>query len=133
MTAAHTRLESPIGGARHAVCYAARVTRTWADRAAVATAFLFAAALQVHRLDDGDTWWHLATGRLIAARGAVPATDPFSFTAAGTPWINRQWLFDLGLYGLWRAGGPQAAILGAGALFVGAFRCASRLPPPPAA
>jgi hypothetical protein len=103
------------------------VTRSWADRAAVAAAFLFIAALQVHRLDDGDTWWHLAAGRLIAEHGDVPATDPFSFTAAGAPWINRQWLFDLGLYGLWRIGGDQATILGAGAVFLAAFACAYRL------
>jgi hypothetical protein len=103
------------------------VTRGWTDRAAVAAVFLFIGALQVHRLDDSDTWWHLATGRLIAERGAVPVADPFSFTAAGVPWINRQWLFDLGLYGLWRLGGDQAMILGAGALFVAAFACAYRL------
>ena len=103
------------------------VKGAWADRAAVAAAFLFVAALQVHRLDDPDTWWHLASGRLIAENGSVPATDPFSYTAAGAPWINRQWLFDLGLYGLWRVGGDQATILGAGALFLAAFACAYRL------
>ena len=103
------------------------VKGAWADRAAVAAAFLFVAALQVHRLDDPDTWWHLASGRLIAESGSVPATDPFSYTAAGAPWINRQWLFDLGLYGLWRVGGDQATILGAGALFLAAFACAYRL------
>jgi hypothetical protein len=104
-----------------------RVRSVWWGRSTAAAAFVFVAALQVHRLDDSDTWWHLATGRLIAQRGAVPDADPFSFTAPGVPWINLQWLFDLGLYGLWCAGGPQAAILGAGALFVAAFACAYRL------
>ncbi len=103
------------------------LTRAWVDRAAIAATFLFVAVLQVHRLDDQDTWWHLATGRLIAERGSVPATDPFSFTAPGAPWINRQWLFDLGLYGLWGLGGDQATGLGAGALFFAAFACAYRL------
>jgi hypothetical protein len=96
---------------------------TWSGRVAQAAALVFVAALQVHRLDDADTWWHLATGRLIHATGAVPATDPFSFTAAGAPWINRQWLFELGLYRLWELGGPTAVILGTGALFVAAFAC----------
>jgi hypothetical protein len=103
------------------------VRRSWADRAVVAAAFLFIAVLQVHRLDDADTWWHLASGRFIAERGVVPSSDPFSFTAPGAPWINRQWLFDLGLYGLWHLGGDQATILGVGALFVAAFACAYRL------
>jgi hypothetical protein len=96
---------------------------TWSGRTAQAAALLFVAALQVHRLDDADTWWHLATGRLIHAMGAVPTTDPFSFTATGAPWINRQWLFELGLYWLWLLGGPTAVILGTGVLFLGAFAC----------
>jgi len=41
-----------------------------------------------------DTWWHLATGREIAARGWPPLVDDFSFTAAGRPWLNPEWLWD---------------------------------------
>jgi hypothetical protein len=74
-----------------------RVWDAWAGRAAAAAALLFVVTLQVHRLDDADTWWHLASGRLIAASGAVPASDPFSYTAEGAPWLNRQWLFEVGL------------------------------------
>jgi hypothetical protein len=37
---------------------------------------------------DGDTNWHIATGRWILAHGAVPATDPFSYTAAGQSWVT---------------------------------------------
>lgn len=104
-----------------------RVWDAWAGRAAAAAALLFVVTLQVHRLDDADTWWHLASGRLIADGGGVPARDPFSYTAEGAPWLNRQWLFEVGLYGLWRLGGPQAVILGTAALFVAAFACAWRL------
>ncbi|HWP66558.1 MAG TPA: hypothetical protein VNO26_11650, partial [Candidatus Limnocylindria bacterium] len=86
-------------------------------------ALVFVAALQIHRIDDADTWWHLASGRLIAQTHQIAKGDPFSYTAPGAPWVNRQWLFDLGLYGLWRAGGPAAAILGAGAGFVFGFAC----------
>src|SRR5262249_18705984 len=114
-------------GVLHSLCYVPRVTRSLADRVVAASALLFVTALQVHRLDDSDTWWHLATGRLIAASGAVPRSDPFAFTAQGTPWINRQWLFDLGLYGLWRAAGPPGPALGVGTLLVAAFAFAYRL------
>jgi hypothetical protein len=41
-----------------------------------------------------DLWWHLATGREIAARGWPPLVDDFSFTAAGRPWLNPEWLWD---------------------------------------
>jgi hypothetical protein len=99
------------------------VTSAWAGRAAALAAFCFVAVLQVHRLDDSDTWWHLASGRLIAETGAVTHTDPFSYTAAGAPWINRQWLFELGLFEVWRLGGPAGIALAAGGLFLGAFAC----------
>ncbi|MEW6054765.1 MAG: hypothetical protein AB1552_13415 [Nitrospirota bacterium] len=32
-------------------------------------------------LFDSDFWWHVATGRYIVENGAIPDTDPFSFTA----------------------------------------------------
>lgn len=44
---------------------------------------------------ETDLWWHLATGREILARGAVPTTDPFSFTFAGREWISHEWLWDV--------------------------------------
>ena len=86
-------------------------------------AMLFVLVLQIHRLDDPDTWWHLASGRLIAETGTVVRGDPFSYTAPGSPWTNRQWLFDLGIYQLWRVAGPAGPILGAGLLFTIAFGC----------
>jgi hypothetical protein len=92
-------------------------------RLAPLAALVFVAALQIHRLDDADTWWHLASGRLIAQTHRVAKGDPFSFTAPGAPWTNRQWLFDAGIYGLWRLGGPAGPILGAGAAFVLGFVC----------
>lgn len=46
-------------------------------------------------LNDGDTYWHLATGQWILAHGRVPTHDPFSFTMAGAPWVAHEWLSDL--------------------------------------
>jgi hypothetical protein len=92
-------------------------------RLAPIAALVFVAALQIHRLDDADTWWHLASGRLIAQTHAIARADPFSFTAPGAPWVNRQWLFDLTVYGLWQLAGPAGPILGAGAAFFTGFAC----------
>lgn len=44
---------------------------------------------------DGDTSWHLAVGRWMVEHGRIPAVDPFSFTAAGKPWVAMEWLSDL--------------------------------------
>jgi hypothetical protein len=30
--------------------------------------------------NDGDVSWHIATGQWILGHGAIPHTDPFSFT-----------------------------------------------------
>ncbi|ABF42129.1 hypothetical protein Acid345_3128 [Candidatus Koribacter versatilis Ellin345] len=54
---------------------------------------------------SADTWWHLATGRWILANHAVPRTDPFSFSAAGKPWVAHEYLTDILLYELYRFGG----------------------------
>src|SRR3990172_9033198 len=54
-----------------------------------------AAMLAFRRLDDADTWWHLAAGRWIAGHRAIPPTDTLSYTVPDHPWINLQWLFDL--------------------------------------
>ena len=50
-------------------------------------------------LRDPDLYWHTAAGRLIWARGSLPRVDEFSHTFRGHPWIARDWLGDLALYG----------------------------------
>ncbi len=67
---------------------------------------LSAFALSFRKISDFDTWWHLAAGRWIATRGAIPATDTLSHTVRDHPWINLQWGFDLGLSLLHARGGP---------------------------
>ena len=54
---------------------------------------------------DPDLWWHLANGRLMLATSSIPHVDLYSFSAAGHPWVMHEWLADLGMYGLYRAGG----------------------------
>ena len=44
---------------------------------------------------DGDVSWHIAAGRWMLQHRAIPTVDPFSFTAAGKPWIAMEWLADL--------------------------------------
>jgi hypothetical protein len=44
---------------------------------------------------DPDLWWHIKNGQNILAAHHWPATDPFSFTVAGQPWISTEWLGDI--------------------------------------
>ncbi|MET3665469.1 hypothetical protein [Caulobacter sp. 1776] len=71
---------------------------TFEARAVVplAAAFVMAAVVlfapQV--LNDGDTWWHLATGEWILSHGRVPDRDVFSYSMAGHPWVAHEWLSE---------------------------------------
>ena len=44
---------------------------------------------------DPDLWWHLKVGENILATHHWPTTDPYSFTAAGQPWLASEWLGDV--------------------------------------
>ncbi len=61
-------------------------------------------------IKDLDLWLHLAMGRFIAQHGFIPTTDVLSFTIAGAPWNNHEWLFQLIVYHLYHAFGPQGLI-----------------------
>lgn len=47
---------------------------------------------------DPDFYWHLKTGEYIVSHLSIPSTDPFSYTAAGKPWVAHEWLTELILY-----------------------------------
>jgi len=49
------------------------------------------------QISDNSFFTHLATGRLILEDG-IPRHDPYSFTAAGEPWVVQSWLASW-LYG----------------------------------
>src|SRR3954470_4130720 len=48
-------------------------------------------------LKDTDFWWHLKAGDLIRRTGQVPTTDTFTFGAAGHPWVDLHWGFQVAL------------------------------------
>ena len=101
----------------------ARFLLIWVIPILLAAALSFAAPV----LNDGDTFWHLATGRWIIQHLAVPATDPFSFTFVGRPWVTHEWLSEVVMAGAYLAGGWGAVMLlvglvmGLTALLIGAW------------
>lgn len=103
----------------------------WIAPASVA---LLAAAFATHRLEDFDTWFHLAAGRLMLATGTWPRTNTFSLTAPDYPWLDLHWIFQLLLYGTWRVAGVDGAILLAATLMAATtlvlYRVARRFVPP---
>lgn len=59
-------------------------------------------------VSNPDLPWHLAVGRRIAAEGAVPRADYLSWTLAGEPWVDFEWLTQLLFHSLHSAGGAAA-------------------------
>jgi hypothetical protein len=70
-----------------------------------AGAYLLLLILGERLLADGDTYWHLAVARWIVDQRSFPTADPFSFTAAGTPWIAFEWLSEMALLAANKAAG----------------------------
>jgi hypothetical protein len=56
---------------------------------------------------DPDLWWHLKVGENILVTHHWPITDPYSFTAAGQPWLASEWLGDVLFAALARVAGLQ--------------------------
>ncbi len=64
-------------------------------RVVVAPLLAFVAIISFSQTGSVDLWWHLKTGEWIWRQHAIPSTDPFSFSAAGQPWIAHEWLFGV--------------------------------------
>jgi hypothetical protein len=72
------------------------------------TAIIAGAVLGTFEIANTSIGWHLASGRWILDHGAFLRADPFSFTSAGTPWIDHEWLFQVGVAAVQSAGGAAA-------------------------
>ncbi|HEY9870255.1 MAG TPA: hypothetical protein V6D08_13900 [Candidatus Obscuribacterales bacterium] len=70
--------------------------------------WLALSALRVFCFSSVDSFWLIQAGRDILSQGRLPASDFYSFTHYGRPWILYQWLFEVALGLIDRAGGLQA-------------------------
>ena len=58
-----------------------------------------------------DLTYHLRLGEMIRATGSIPRADSFTFSAPGEPWLDQQWLAQLGLHLVHRLGGFEALVV----------------------
>jgi hypothetical protein len=78
----------------------------------LASALVALAVLSVRsRFNDPDLWWHLRTGQIIWTTRAIPRTDLLSFTTGGHAWVPHEWLSQLSIYAVWRAGNYTGLML----------------------
>jgi len=62
-------------------------------------------------LKDTDFWWHLRTGDLIRQTGVVPSVDTYTFTVAGSPWVDLHWVYQVAVSLVYERGGVPALTL----------------------
>lgn len=67
--------------------------------------------LKLPAQDDPDVWWHIRVGELILREHTIPRADTFSFTVPGIPWTAHEWLSEVVMHLLDRAGGIPLLIL----------------------
>ncbi len=79
-------------------------------------------------IDRTEVLVHVRTGQYLVSHGILPpATDVFSATAEGRPWVNLSWLWDLLLGGIYNTVGESGlSVLSAAIAFV-TFWLVSRL------
>src|ERR1700733_4161827 len=54
---------------------------------------------------DPEMWWHTRPRELILSTHRWATTDPYSYTAAGAPWMSCEWLGDVFFAVVYRVGG----------------------------
>jgi hypothetical protein len=72
--------------------FPARAALPWLVAACVYALLL---TLGPRLLNDPDSYSHIAVGRWIIAHGALPSSDPFSFSMHGAPWVPFEWLSEV--------------------------------------
>ncbi len=67
-------------------------------------------AMGVRETLDPDMWWHLRTGETILQNG-IPRQDVFSFTVPDYAWTTHEWLSQVIMWLVYRAGGLPGLIV----------------------
>src|ERR1700733_4422406 len=56
-------------------------------------------------LADPDIWWHLRNAQYLFRQHEFLHKDFYSFTVAGRPWMNPEWLAEVPCYLMWQSAG----------------------------
>lgn len=107
--------------------------RERADRDLMLALIVVASVMAFRTVVDPDLPGHLAFGLVHLETGRLQTTDPYSYTAAGAPWINHEWVFELLIARVYTWGGVDGLLalqglawLGTGAVVVLLLRRGTR-------
>src|SRR5215831_5954112 len=80
----------------------------WTSPALIAVALAAAVSTLISvtfRIDDPDLWQHLAVGRFVWTRHALPLVHQWTWPSWGQPDVNPSWGFEVLLWPFWDRGG----------------------------
>lgn len=83
----------------------------------IVAAVFFPFFIRSDLLNDGDTYWHLVVGRWIIENRTIPASDLFSNSMQGTPWLAHEWLAEVLYAAAYAVAGWPAVVCLAAAAF----------------
>jgi len=73
------------------------------------------------KIADLDFWWHLQTGKILWQTKTFQRTEIYSFTSAGRPYVDHEWLFQLIQFALYQNAGAAGVIIFKCLLFVATY------------
>ena len=80
------------------------------DIVAAIAAVGFGIAITLYPIRNNDIWWLLASGRLMLESASFIYADPFTFSAAGTPWSPQAFLSSIVFYLVYKGGSEVGLI-----------------------
>lgn len=75
--------------------------------------FLLAAVIfgfSVKQIAEPDIWWHLRNTAYLFRHHSFPSVDSYSFGAAGSPWLDHEWLSETPFFLGFKAMGLQGLL-----------------------
>ena len=77
----------------------------------VVTAIFAGILIGTFQIANTSVGWHLASGRWVLEHRSFIHSDPFSFTSNQAPWIDHEWLFQVGAAVTHEIGGAPALVI----------------------
>jgi hypothetical protein len=88
------------------------------DRMAIVLLFVALGLRAAIMPAQNDSFWHLRAGADIWRTGHVPLVETYSYTAAGAPYGDHEWLSQAAMYLCYRLGGMPGIEIAAGTILL---------------
>ena len=83
----------------------------WLLPTAFALSLVWSILFMCTDLWEFDIWWHLKSGETIVTQGTIPRQALFDYPYHDRAWIDLHWLYEVGQYLLYQAGGVSLLVI----------------------